>query len=507
MKADIQSSLSVNEIRIDTTAPRILNVVKDNSLGTHVGVGAVVDLVAHFNEPVIVIGNPSLTLSIGGTSAVAFYQDTGISTYSETHTFRYTVGEGHNGGIQITGLNLDQDNFIQDQAGHQMEANIQPSLSVGEVNVDTTSPIVSSVTKEKSTGINVGKDAVVDLVARFNEPVMVTGSPSLNLNIGGKKTASAVYQNTGDSTYSETHTFRYTVGEGHNGGIRVTSLDLDQDNFIQDRVGNKMGVNIEPSLSVSGLNVDTIYPSVSSVTKASGTATYVGKDAVVDLIVRFNEPVALTGSPNLTLNIGGRNATSAVYQNTGDSTYSETHTFRHTVVAGHYGDIQVTGLNLDQDNFIQDQAGNKAEVNMQTSLLVSGVTIIVEPGIPRELIAIPGIGEVELSWKAPSTQGASDIIRYEYQYRTIEDTFGSTWTTVPGEGGTLTATVPSLTSGTAYYFRVRAVNTYGGGMSAEINTVPAHPDLAVCASDSTTTDASQVRAQPMIPLFYVHAPI
>ena len=353
MKANIQPTLSVSETTVDTVIPRILSVTKNHGVKTHVELGTIVDLVAHFSEPVLVTGSPRFILSIGGQSAAsALYQNTGVSTYSETHTFRYIVGEGHNGSLQVTGLNLDQDNFIQDRAENPVEVNIQPPLSVSGVNVDTTFPIVSSVTKKSGTGVHVGKDTEVDLIVEFNEPVMVTGSPNLILNISGGSTI-ALYQNTEVSTYSETHTFRYTVGEDHNGSIQVTGLGLSQDNFIRDRTGNPAEVNIQPSLPVRGVKVDTTSPLISSVTKKSGTGAHVGKDTDVDLVVEFNEPVMVTGNPSLTLSIGEVSATSALYQDTGVSTYSRHHTFRYTVGEGHNGDIQITGLNLDQDNFIQ----------------------------------------------------------------------------------------------------------------------------------------------------------
>ena len=88
------------------------------------------------------------------------------------------------------------------------------------------------------------------------------------------------------------------------------------------------------------------------------------------------------------------------------------------------------------------------------------------PEAPPTLTVTPGDLQVTLSWEAPRA-GASAIIRYEYQYKTASGTFGDTWT--PVTGTETTVTVSSLTGGTTYTFRVRAVNAQGAGTpSSEI---------------------------------------
>ena len=82
-----------------------------------------------------------------------------------------------------------------------------------------------------------------------------------------------------------------------------------------------------------------------------------------------------------------------------------------------------------------------------------------EPGAPTNLRATSGDHQVTLSWETPRF-GASPITGYEYQYRTTSVPFDeNTWTFVSGT----TATVSNLVGATAYFFRVRAVNTQGAG--------------------------------------------
>ena len=86
-----------------------------------------------------------------------------------------------------------------------------------------------------------------------------------------------------------------------------------------------------------------------------------------------------------------------------------------------------------------------------------------EPGAPGNLRAIPGERQVTLNWEA-SSLGASEIIRYEYQYSTTSGNFGNTWTHVSSDGSARQVTIDNLIAGTTYHFQVRAVNAQGAGM-------------------------------------------
>ena len=216
------------------------------------GPNDIVDLVVTFNEPVKITGVPSLTLSVGGSPTSAYYQDKG-EPYSLTHTFLYTVEDGHSGSIQVTGLSVDLSNFISDEAENPTEGNIQAPLLVSGVTVDAIPPIISSVAKVSSATL-FGHNAIVDLVVTFNEPVKIAGVPNLILSVGGSP-ASAGYQDKGES-YSLTHTFRYIVGNGHSGSIQVTGLSVDLSNSIRDEAENPTAENIQAPLSVSGVTVE-----------------------------------------------------------------------------------------------------------------------------------------------------------------------------------------------------------------------------------------------------------
>ena len=113
------------------------------------------------------------------------------------------------------------------------------------------------------------------------------------------------------------------------------------------------------------------------------------------------------------------------------------------------------------------------------------------PGAPTGLTATPGSTQVTLSWTAPITNGGSAITDYVIEYSSND---GSSWTTFTDATSTVTsATVTGLTNGTAYTFRVSAVNAAGTGAtstttSATPRTVPGAPTgLTVTPGNASVT--------------------
>ncbi|MCY4661994.1 MAG: tandem-95 repeat protein [Acidobacteria bacterium] len=90
------------------------------------------------------------------------------------------------------------------------------------------------------------------------------------------------------------------------------------------------------------------------------------------------------------------------------------------------------------------------------------------PGAPRQLAARPGNGQVTLTWEAPSSNGGSAIVRYEYRVDGRDE-----WT---GVGNVLRTTAGSLTNGRSHTFEVRAVNGVGAGPAARARATPVQPN-------------------------------
>ena len=113
------------------------------------------------------------------------------------------------------------------------------------------------------------------------------------------------------------------------------------------------------------------------------------------------------------------------------------------------------------------------------------VELVGVPGAPQNLTATAGHGQVKLDWTAGAGGGSASTT---HQYRQKEGTgeFGE-WMDIPasGAGGAnaTSYTVTDLTNGTAYVFKVRAVNALGDSNAS--NEVETSPILLPAGCDGT----------------------
>jgi hypothetical protein len=172
--------------------------------------------------------------------------------------------------------------------------------------VDKDQPVVQSISSLSPNGDYVaGENLLITL--EISETVTVSGTPALAMNTGN----TAVYvQGSGTDILS----FQYTVQPGDNVNkldIASSSALILEDASIQDAVGNPL-VNLlaapgsAGSLSYSrALRLDSTSPQVLSVDSGARDGSY-GANRVLNIILRFSEPVYVQGTPELALNSGGR---------------------------------------------------------------------------------------------------------------------------------------------------------------------------------------------------------
>ncbi len=123
-------------------------------------------------------------------------------------------------------------------------------------------------------------------------------------------------------------------------------------------------------------------------------------------------------------------------------------------------------------------AANAAGEGQAATVRVTPLAPPGVPGQPRNLRATAGNGEVTLTWDPPASNGGAAITHYRIQYKGPKD---SDWFPVYAWSRGISLghqyTVPRLTPGVAYVFRVRAQNSWGRysigwGEPATVRAIP-----------------------------------
>jgi len=122
------------------------------------------------------------------------------------------------------------------------------------------------------------------------------------------------------------------------------------------------------------------------------------------------------------------------------------------------------------------------------------VAPVTPPGAPTSVSAIAGNAQASLTWTAPSSNGGASITEYVVQFSANS---GSTWTTFnDGTSSSTSATVTGLTNGTAYVFRVAAVNSAGAGAftttSVAVTPVTGGVELGTTAAGYAIRTSGQI---------------
>ncbi len=167
------------------------------------------------------------------------------------------------------------------------------------------------MTSTTSNGSYNASDVIAITIA-FTEAVTVSGTPQLTLETGSSDAVVNYSSGSGGTTL----TFNYTVASGNTSAdLRYktpTALALNS-GTIRDATGNNATLILASpgaANSLSGskaLIIDTTAPTVSSVTSTTSDGSYNAAD-VIAITIAINEAVAVSGTPQLTLETGSSDA-------------------------------------------------------------------------------------------------------------------------------------------------------------------------------------------------------
>ena len=370
-----------------------------------------------------VTGTPTLMLNIGGTGRTAAY--TGGSG-TATLAFAYTVvsGDADTDGVSIDGLS----GSIADDAGNAADLTSATLGAQANHKVDTTVPTVSSVSLTSTPAGNGYYKAGETVQATVTFSENVTGTPTLTLNVGGTSKSAASTSGSGTE-----FVFGYTVasGDSDTDGISVDGLS----GTIADAAGNAADLTNAFLGAQANHKVDTTVPTVSSVSLTSTPAGngYYKAGETVQATVTFSENV--TGTPTLTLNIGGTSKSAASTSGSGTE-----FVFGYTVVSG---DADTDGVSIDGlSGTIADAAGNAADLT--NAVLGAQATHKVDTSVPT-------VSSVSLT-SAPAGNGYYKAGETVQATVTFSESVMGTPTLTLNIGGTSKSAASTSGSGTEFVF-------------------------------------------------------
>jgi hypothetical protein len=374
-------AINTSGVQVDGIIPHITSILAP--LNNNYTTTQNLDFTVQFNEAVTVANTPRLVLTIGANTRYATYLS---GSGSNNLVFRYTVDSSDidTDGIALaSALDLNTIGTIRDIANQNALLDLtsyMPDLS--GVVVNATSLDVANVIAPSNNWYKLGN--TLNFTVNFSaNAIVASGTPRLELNIGG----STSYANYASGSGTSALVFSYTVQatDLDTDGIEFSSTNIDLNGAtIKDASNIDADLNLIANSSLpnlSGVLVDGIIPTFSNITTIADD-TY-GIDAHIDFTFDFSENITVTGTPRLALALTSGN----VYANYLSGSGSSSHIFRYVV---QNGDIDLDGISVASvidlnGGTLKDQAGNDFATLAITPPNTSGILI---DGTAANIIAI-----------------------------------------------------------------------------------------------------------------------
>ncbi|MFB6456208.1 Ig-like domain-containing protein [Chitinophaga sp. Hz27] len=312
------------------------------------------------------------------------------------------------------------------------------------VNYDITPPVINSVTVPTVGTYKIG--APLTFAVKFSKVVILdpTTTPYIEFTIG----SSTVHANYVSGSGTNTFTFTYTVQEGdlENTGITITKNTIQNVTAITDAATNAADLTLGILGQLVGVKVDGVKPFISTVTNPADGVYNTTTKPTLKFDVVFSEPITVTGTPKLSINIGG-----AVKVMTGTLTGGNTLHFEYNVVDGDMDmdGIEYAGLDLSAAT-ITDIAGNPATIDnskftaMPNVLVNTNHPTVVLTKTVGSLINKPFTVTATFSEAVTGlTAGSFVITNGTVSALTTSDNIVYTFTVTPTANGTVTVALPA----------------------------------------------------------------
>jgi DNA/RNA endonuclease G (NUC1) len=447
--APLGSAFTAGEVyTIDKTAPFVQSIVRANGDPT---ASATVSFTVTYSEPVSGVSAQDWALTTTGVSGSSV---TGFSGSGTTYNVAVNSGSG-DGTIH---LDVVTGGTVIDAAGNFLTA----GFTSGQLyTVDKTAPSVTSIVRIGAATTNA---ASVQFTVTFSEPV---------LNVGNADFTATTTGVTGASVTGVTGSGPYIVTVNTGSGDGTVRLDVNAGTpTINDAAGNALTASF-----ITG-DLDTIdktVPAVQSIVKAGADPTTATS---VNFTVTFTESVTGVDATDFTITAPALTGTSISNVTGSGASYTV------TVATGNgSGSLR---LDLTGNGSVLDAAGNSA------ATFTGGESYTIQglPAAPTGLVATAGNAHVALSWNAVSGATSYNVKR--------SLTTGSGFSTI-NNVAVASYDDTSVTNGTAYFYKVSAVNGRGEGSdSAEASATPAAGPAAPSPVSIAVGDAKVILSWPSV---------
>ena len=423
---------------VETTPPAVTSVTVPSD-GTYVS-GQDLDFTATFSEAVTVSGTPriAITLTTGGT----VYADYVSGSGSDVLTFRYTVVAGNQDLTGITtGAAIDLNGgTITDAATNAAGGSgldLTGEASTANIDVDAIVPAVSSVLVPSDSTYGTGSD--LDFTINFTKAVTVDttgGTPYIVVDIGGTNVDATYLSGSGTTAL----VFQYAVpsGELAPSGISVGSSIVMGGGTIKDSIGNLADTTLTDVGSTTGVDVDSILPTVTSIVSGSTNPNNAASDTFT---VTFSTAVTGVNAGDFgltTANTPGGNALTTG----GITSITTTDNIHYTVTVGSVAGDGTLRLDLNSgDSGITDAYGNSASASF-----TGGDVVTIEHTPPSATgMTVPGDGTYGVGQDMDFTVTFSEAVTVSTTGGTPRiaitlDTGGTVYATYLSGSGTSTLT-------------------------------------------------------------------
>ena len=282
------------------------------------GFGEAIEVEVSFNEIVSVIGSPAIILTIGENSRRAAFRS---GSGTDSLRFRYLVraDDRDDDGINIgPGTRADGsplafvDGTITDLAGNPANRHFDgltadPAHTVdGGMDVDPPAVAVDGVAITSTPG-NYAAGAFIEATVTFDEPVHVSGSPTLALRIGTADRAAALVDG-GNGRAQLRFRYRVQPGEVDANGIAIPANALALNGAtIADGAGNAAELFFPSPGAFPAHRVAAVAPFVRRVAITSTPrdgAEYQAGERITAQVEFDDGDLTVSGAPTLELAIG-----------------------------------------------------------------------------------------------------------------------------------------------------------------------------------------------------------